>query len=53
MKLYKHKAICELCQNQEYDGTWIRWFGADDFHYICFRCIGIVWDMTKEELEKM
>ena len=24
MKLYKHKAICEYCKEQEFDGTWIR-----------------------------
>ena len=48
---YKHKAICEYCKEQEYDGTWIRknadrtitaggiCTGALQFHYICFRCI--------------
>ena len=24
MKLYKHKAICEYCKEQEFDVTWIR-----------------------------
>ena len=38
-KLYEHKAICEYCKEQEYDGTWIRKNGALQFHYICFRCI--------------
>jgi len=53
MKLYKHKAICEYCNEQEFDGTWIRKNGNEanighknmeqrqnrQFHYICFRCI--------------
>jgi hypothetical protein len=36
---YKHKAICEYCKVQEYDGVWIRKPGAEQFHYICHRCI--------------
>jgi len=36
---YKHKAICEYCKVQEYDGVWIRKPGAKQFHYICHRCI--------------
>ena len=39
MEIYKHKAICEYCKEQEYDGTWIRKDGALQFHYICFRCV--------------
>ena len=40
MELYKHKAICEYCKEEEYDGMWIRKDGAlHNFHYICFRCI--------------
>jgi len=36
---YKHKAICELCGKIEFDGGWVRWFGADNFHYLCHKCI--------------
>jgi len=51
MKKYEHKAICEYCKKQEFDGTWIRGNGREfiekseysatitDWHYICFRCI--------------
>jgi hypothetical protein len=54
--LYKHKAICEYCKEQEFDGTWIRKtfelkrFGknrkAEDFeekrfHYICYKCLNM------------
>ena len=41
MEIYKHKAICEYCKEQEYDGTWIRKDGVLQFHYICFRCLSI------------
>jgi len=33
MKLYKHKAICEYCNEQEFDGMWIR----KTFHAVCGR----------------
>ena len=39
MKKYKHKAICEYCKEQEFDGIWIRAKGKKQFHYICCRCI--------------
>ena len=38
---YKHKAICEYCNEQEFDGTWIRKTGAKQFHYICYKCLNM------------
>ena len=32
MKLYKHKAICNKCNTQEFDGAWIK----PDDHEIFF-----------------
>jgi len=40
MKKYEHKAICEYCKKQEFDGCWVKYRdGGKVWIYVCYRCI--------------
>ena len=39
---YKHKAICEYCKEQEFDGAWIMPDGTKNWVYVCYKCLKVM-----------
>ena len=51
MTKYHHKAICDYCKEQEFDGCWLRKNGTKKFYYICYNCIEPFFNVIHNEVK--